>query len=280
MAAALMTGVAACGTVLLNQTGSLTRYDRLERSTSTATEARLFVDRPALQHAKTVRIVPTAFPANVDGSAPLTPADRRLIANAADRALCYDLSLRYDIVQSRDADLTVRAQITRVEPTSLIGAGGTIAGSAAVTVASQLGVGFAEGIGRIPIPRLPIGLGSLTVEAEALDRRRVQRAAMVWGGAANSFTSQPRFSAASDPYDLAGDFGQDFGYLMATGDDPFTAPNTLPNWNRIRVTVLGEAPLDPDCEAFGRAPGIDGILGDYIGLPPEYTDKGPAVPGR
>ncbi len=280
MAAALMTGVAACGTVLLNQTGSLTRYDRLERSTSTATEARLFVDRPALQHAKTVRIVPTAFPANVDGSAPLTPADRRLIANAADRALCYDLSLRYDIVQSRDADLTVRAQITRVEPTSLIGAGGTIAGSAAVTVASQLGVGFAEGIGRIPIPRLPIGLGSLTVEAEALDRRRVQRAAMVWGGAANSFTSQPRFSAASDPYDLAGDFGQDFGYLMATGDDPFTAPNTLPNWNRIRVTVLGEAPLDPDCEAFGRAPGVDGILGDYIGLPPEYTDKGPAVPGR
>jgi hypothetical protein len=280
MAAALMTGVAACGTVLLNQTGSLTRYDRLERSTSTATEARLFVDRPALQHAKTVRIVPTAFPANVEGSAPLTPADRRLIANAADRALCYDLSLRYDIVQSRDADLTVRAQITRVEPTSLIGAGGTIAGSAAVTVASQLGVGFAEGIGRIPIPRLPIGLGSLTVEAEALDRRRVQRAAMVWGGAANSFTSQPRFSAASDPYDLAGDFGQDFGYLMATGDDPFTAPNTLPNWNRIRVTVLGEAPLDPDCEAFGRAPGVDGILGDYIGLPPEYTDKGPAVPGR
>ncbi len=280
MAAALMTGVAACGTVLLNQTGSLTRYDRLERSTSTATEARLFVDRPALQHAKTVRIIPTAFPANVEGSAPLTPADRRLIANAADRALCYDLSLRYDIVQGRDADLTVRAQITRVEPTSLIGAGGTIAGSAAVTVASQLGVGFAEGIGRIPIPRLPIGLGSLTVEAEALDRRREQRAAMVWGGAANSFTSQPRFSAASDPYDLAGDFGQDFGYLMATGDDPFTAPNTLPNWDRIRVTVLGEAPLDPDCEAFGRAPGVDGILGDYIGLPPEYTDKGPAVPVR
>jgi hypothetical protein len=279
-AAALMTGVAACGTVLLNDTGSLTRYDRLRRSTSTATEARLFVDRPALQRAKTVRIIPTAFPANVEGSAPLNLADRRLIANAADRALCYDLSLRYDIVSSRDADLTVRAQVTRVEPTNLTGAGGTIAGSAAVTVASQLGVGFAEGIGRIPIPRLPIGLGSLTVEAEALDRRHEQRAAMVWGGAANSFTSQPRFSAASDPYDLAGDFGQDFGYLMATGDDPFTAPNTLPTWDRIRVTVLGEAPLDPDCEAFGRAPGLDGILADYIGLPPEYGDKGAAAPAR
>ncbi|MBE7245341.1 MAG: DUF3313 domain-containing protein [Actinomycetospora chiangmaiensis] len=279
-AAALLSGVAACGTVLLNDTGSLTRYDRLRKSTSTATEARLYVDRPALQRARTVRIIPTAFPPNVEGSAPLTAADRRLIANAADRALCFDLSLRYDIVTSRDADLTVRAQVTRVEPTNLIGAGGTIAGSAGVTVASQLGVGFAEGLGRIPIPRLPIGLGSLTVEAEALDRRHEQRAAMVWGGAANSFTSQPRFSPASDPYDLAGDFGQDFGYLMATGDDPFTAPNTLPTWDRIRVTILGEAPLDPDCAAYGRAPGIDGMLTDYIGLPPEYGDKGPAVPAR
>ncbi|WP_409564412.1 DUF3313 domain-containing protein [Methylobacterium sp. J-076] len=275
-----MTGVAACGTVLINTTGSLTRYDRLQRSAATATEARLYADRSALQRAKTVRIVPTVFTGEVEGSGPLTAADRRLIANAADRALCYDLSLRYDIVTGRDADLTVRAQVTRVEPTSLIGAGGTIAGSLGVTVASQLGVGFAEGIGRIPIPRLPIGLGSLTVEAEALDRHREQRAAMVWGGAANSFTSQPRFSAASDPYDLAGDFGQDFGYFLATGDDPFTAPNTLPNWDRIRVTMLGEAPLDPDCAAYGRAPGIDGIVTDYIGLPPEYGDRGPAVPVR
>lgn len=279
-AAALLSGVAACGTVVLNSTGSLTRYDRLQRSTSTATEARLFIDRPALERARTVRIIPTAFPANVEGSAPLTAADRRLIANNADRALCYDLSLKYDVVTSRDADLTVRAQVTRVEPTNLIGAGTTIAGSAAVTIASQVGVGFAEGIGRIPIPRVPIGLGSLTVEAEALDRHHQQRAAMIWGGAANSFTSQPRFAASSDPYDLAGDFGQDFGYLLARSEDPFTAANTLPTWDRIRVTILGEAPLDPDCEAFGRAPGVDGILTDYIGLPPEFSDKGPAVPTR
>ncbi|MDP4023126.1 DUF3313 domain-containing protein [Methylobacterium sp. NEAU 140] len=274
-AAAMLSTVAACGTVLINETGSLTRYDRLNRSTAIASESRLYVDKPALGRVRTVRIIPTAFPATVAGAGPLTPQERRIVANAADRALCYDLSLRYDIVTSRDADLTVRAQVTRVDTTDLLGAGATIAGSAAVTVASQIGVGFAEGIGRIPIPRVPIGLGSLTVEAEALDRRREQRAAMVWGGAANSFTSQPRFSRASDAYDLAGEFGQDFGYLLATGDDPFTAPNFLPTWDRIRVTVLGEAPLDPDCEAFGRAPGIDGIIGDYIGLPPEFTDKGP-----
>ena len=196
------------------------------------------------------------------------------MANAADRALCYELSLRYDVVSGRDADLTVRAAVTRVELTGLPGAGATIAASGAITIASQLGVGFADAVGRIPVPRVPIGLGSLTVEAEALDRRHEQRAAMIWGGAANSFTSQPRFSPISDAYDLAGEFGQDFGFYLATGQDPFKAPLTLPTYDRLRITVLGEAPLDPDCEAFGRAPGVDGILGDYIGLPPEFGDKG------
>ncbi|MCJ2113226.1 DUF3313 domain-containing protein [Methylobacterium sp. E-025] len=276
-ASAVMFVLGACGTVLLNDVGSLSRYDRLRASTEASTTARLYADADALARTRTVRIIPTQFPANVSGAVGISEAERRLVANNADRALCYELSLRYDVVSSRNADLTVRAQVTRVDPTDLIGAGATIGTSAAVTVAGQVGIGFAEGLGRIPIPRVPIGLGSLTVEAEALDRRHEQRAAMVWGGAANSFTSQPRYSHISDAYDLAGDFGQDFGFYLATGEDPFKAPLTLPNWNRIRVTTLGEAPLDPDCEAFGRAPGLDGILTDYIGLPPDYSDKGPRV---
>ena len=274
-ASAVMFALGACGTVLLNDVGSLSRYDRLRASTEASTTARLYADADALARTRTVRIIPTRFPGNVSGAVGISEAERRLVANNADRALCYELSLRYDVVSSRNADLTVRAQVTRVDPTDLIGAGATIGTSAAVTVAGQVGIGFAEGLGRIPIPRVPIGLGSLTVEAEALDRRQEQRAAMVWGGAANSFTSQPRYSRISDAYDLAGDFGQDFGFYLATGEDPFKAPLTLPNWNRIRVTTLGEAPLDPDCEAFGRAPGVDGILTDYIGLPPDYSDKGP-----
>ena len=274
-ASTVMFALGACGTVLLNDVGSLSRYDRLRASTEASTTARLYADAAALARTKSVRIIPTRFPANVAGAVGLSEAERRLVANNADRALCYELSLRYDVVSGRNADLTVRAQVTRVDPTDLIGAGATIGTSAAVTVAGQVGIGFAEGLGRIPIPRVPIGLGSLTVEAEALDRRHEQRAAMVWGGAANSFTSQPRYSRISDAYDLAGDFGQDFGFYLATGEDPFKAPLSLPTWNRVRVTTLGEAPLDPDCEAFGRAPGVDGILTDYIGLPPDYSDKGP-----
>lgn len=265
--------VAGCGTILLNETGSLTRYDRLTASSETTTRAKLYVDPAALAAARTVRIVPTVFPQAIAGPN-LNDEERRLIANAADRALCYELSLRYDVVSTKKADLTVRAMVTRFSDTDVPAAGATLATLAGISIASQLGVGFASTVGRVPIPRVPIGLGTLTVEAEALDRRREQRAAMVWGGAANAFTNQARLSPASDAYDLAGKFGQDFGGFVATGVDPFKAPYAIPNYNRVRITVLGERPLDPDCERFGRAPGIDGIIGDYLGLPPDWTDKG------
>lgn len=272
--------MAACGEVVLTQSGALSRYDRLASSNEITSDARLFVDRAAIARVRTVRIIPAAFPADAPGAAVLMPEERRLAANVADRALCYELSLKYDVVSSPNADLTIRSRVTRVVPTDLFGAGATIGVSAAITIAGQVGSKVVEGVGRIPIPRVPIGLGSLTVEAEALDRRGRQRAAMVWGGAANSFTSQPRFSRISDAYDMAGDFGQDFGFLIATGRDPFKAPYYIPNWNRIRVTTLGEAPLDPDCAAFGRAPGIDGMITDYFGLPPDIADKGPGVAVR
>ncbi len=274
-AAMLLASLAGCGEVVLTDGSSLSRRDRFSQSDAVASDARLYADQGALARTRTVRIIPTAFTGNIPGGALLTPEQRRLAANAADRAMCYELSLKYDVVSTPDADLTVRSRVTRVDPTDLLGAGTTLGLSAAITIAGQVGVGAAEGLGRIPVPRIPIGLGSLTVEAEAVDRRRQQRAAMIWGGAANSFTSQPRFSKDSDAYDLAGEFGQDFGFFLATGKDPFKSELFLPNWNRIRVTVLGEAPLDPDCAAYGRAPGIDGILTDYIGLPPEYGDKGP-----
>lgn len=275
-----MLALTGCGEVVLTQSGALKRYDRLSGTQEFASDARLYVDQAALMQVRTVRILPTAFTADVPGASELTPEERRLAANNADRAMCYELSLKYDVVSTPDADLTIRSRVTRVVPTGLAGAGTTIGLSAAVTIAGQVGSSVAENLGRVPVPRVPIGLGSLTVEAEALDRRREQRVAMIWGGAANSFTSQPRFSKVSDAYDMASDFGQDFGFFVATGQDPFKAPLFIPNWNRIRVTTLGEQPLDPDCAAYGRAPGVDGMLTDYIGLPPEYGDRGPAAGTR
>lgn len=275
-AAGVLLALAGCGSVILTDGGSLSSTDQLSLSDAVASESRLFIDKAAMAAVRTVRIVPTAFTEAVSGPG-LTPVERKLVANAADRALCYELSLRYDVVSHGKADITVRSTVTRVDLTNVPAAGSTVGLSAAITVAGQVGVGFADAIGKVPVPRIPIGLGSLTVEAEALDSRRRQRAAMVWAGAANSFTNQARFSAASDAYDLAGEFGQDFGSYLATGEDPFKAPLTVPTYDRVRITTLGEAPLDPDCEAFGRAPGFDGIIGDQLGLPPDWTDKGPAV---
>ncbi|WP_232630013.1 DUF3313 domain-containing protein [Methylobacterium sp. Leaf118] len=266
--------LAGCGDVVLTDGRSLSRSDQFMSTDAVASEAKLFIDPTLLSTVRTVRIVPTAFQETVSGPG-LNPVERRLIANAADRALCYDLSLRYDIVSSGRADLTVRAAITRIDLTNVPAAGATIAASTALSIAGQVGVGFANTIGKVPVPRVPIGLGSLTIEAEALDIRNRQRAAMIWGGAANAFTNQARFSAASDAYDLAGEFGQDFGSYLATGKDPFRGELQIPTYDRVRITTLGEAPLDPDCEAFGRAPGIDGILADSIGLPPDWTDRGP-----
>ncbi len=275
-AVATLALLAGCATPVLTQTGLLTRYDHLTPSEATATKSRIFIDKAAMARVRTVRIIPTTFPAAVSGPG-VTEQERRVVANAADRALCYELSLRYDVVSSGPADLTVRSAITRASLTNVPASGVAIGASAAITIAAQVGVGFADTIGKVPVPRLPIGLGDLTIEAEALDAHRQQRAAMVWAGGANSFTNQARFSAVGDIYDLAGDFGQDFGSYLATGEDPFESELTLPTYERIRVTMLGEMPRDPDCQAFGRAPGVDGIIGDSFGLPPDWTDKGPTA---
>jgi hypothetical protein len=41
--------------------------------------------------------------------------------------------------------------------------------------------------------------------------------------------------------------------------------------------ALGGAPKYPACEAFGRSPGLVGLIGEGVGLPPDWTDKGAAA---
>jgi hypothetical protein len=40
---------------------------------------------------------------------------------------------------------------------------------------------------------------------------------------------------------------------------------------------MGLAPKYAACENYGRAPGIAGLVGGKLGLPPEWTDDGPKV---
>jgi Protein of unknown function (DUF3313) len=217
-----------------------------------------------------VRIEPTAFAVTAVNE-PFSDEQRSLITNAVNRALCFALSERFQIVAPMEtADLSVRAVITHIAPTDPVAAGASIVASVVPSV-------LAPGVPIPPVPRLPIGLGSLSVEAEARARRGGQKAAMLWARGANSFTSAPRVSSDGDAYDLAAAFGDDFGKLLVTGESPFGKAPELPSIDRLN-TSLGGAPKQAACEAFGRAPGLPGMIGERIGLPPGWTDRGAPAP--
>lgn len=263
--AALSLMVAGCATAPLERSGSLASYDNLTPSDGVLTKSQVRIDKADVLAAKTARIEPTAF-AVTAASQPFSERQRSLIKNAMNRAMCLALSERFRIVATTEtADLNVRAVITHIAPTDATAAGVS-------KVASVVPSIVAPGV-PIPVPRLPIGLGSLSVEAEARDRSGNQKAAMIWARGANSFTSAPRASSDGDAYDLAGAFGDDFGKMLVTAESPFGKVSAPPSIGRLQAS-LGGAPKEAICETFGRAPGLIGLAGERIGLPPDWTDKG------
>jgi hypothetical protein len=257
--------VAGCATAPLNQAGSLQSYADLKPSDGMLTRSRLRVSKQEVLAARTVRIVPTEFPVPAAGT-PLTSEQRSLVANAVDRTLCSDLSERFEIVEpSQPADLTVHAVVTHVVPTDPVAAGLSRGASVAKTI-------LLPGV-PVPIPRIPIGLGSLSLEAEARNHQGEQKAAMIWGRGANAFLGSGRVAQEGDAYDLAAAFGGDFSDLLVTGKTPFGALPSTPSIERLGA-LLGRAAKYPACEAFGKSPGLVGLIGGGIGLPPDWTDNG------
>ena len=114
------------------------------------------------------------------------------------------------------------------------------------------------------------------MEAEARDQNGAQKAAMVWARGANSFTSSPRMSSDGDAYDLASSFGDDFSKFVTSGASPYGKLPSLPSFQKIK-TSLGGAPKNAACAIFGREPGIAGMIGNSIAMPPSWTDKGASV---
>jgi hypothetical protein len=265
--------LSACASAPLERTGSLGSYDNMTSSEGVVTKSLIKVSKHEVLAAKTVRIVPTTFSASV-AQAKLTDLQRKLVSNTVDRALCIGLSDHLVVVNSGEpADLTVHAVVTHVESTNEVAAG---ASKVAGIVPAFFSLGFP-----VPVPRIPIGLGSLSVEADARGPANDQKAAMVWARGADSITSQPKVSAASDAYDLATSFGEDFSKLLNTGETPFGHPPSIPSMQKIGSS-LGAAPKNSACDAFGRSPGVVGMVGGGLGLPPEWSDKGgpnEVVPG-
>lgn len=255
--------ISGCTSVPLKEGGTLTSYDQLSPAKGGFTKSRTFVDAQGLATVKTVAIVPATFSFSAS-SGIKTSQDRSLVTNALDRAACVALSDKYELVPAgQSADLIVRTVVTDIVPTNK-----TIAG---ISTAVSLGSSLALPVG---IPRLPAGLGGLAVEAEAVDRNGIQRAAVVWSKGANSITNKARVSEVGDAYSLAANFGKYFSRMLVTGKEPKGLDVSLPSGQRVK-SALGGKPKYAACDAFGRSPGLAGMVADKFGAPPQWTDKQP-----
>jgi hypothetical protein len=255
--------ISGCSSVPLKQAGSLSSYERLSVAKGTFTKSRTYVDKQSMSSIRTVSIVPTTL--TIEAASRVdTVNDRNLVANVIDRAMCVGLSDKFEVVPlGQPADLTVRAVITDVVVTNK-----TMAG---VSTAVSLGSSLALPVG---IPRLPIGLGGLAVEGEAVDKTGAQRAAVVWSKGANSITNSARVSQVGDAYSLASNFGGYFSRIISTGKPPQGLDISIPSGQRIR-SAFGGKPKYAACDAFGRSRGLAGVVADKIGAPPQWTEKQP-----
>ena len=262
---AMAGSVGGCAPSPLVQGVGLSSYDEMIPSDGVLTKSRINVNKEQVLAAKTVKIVPTTFPSHI--APKLTKQQRTLIANSVNRGLCVSLSDRFKVVAPDEpADLVVGASVTQATETDELVAG--------ISAATSIGMNFVDMSVPVPTPRIPIGMGNLSMEAEAIDATGRQQASMLWARGANAFFSSPRASKASDAYELADAFGEDFGTLLVKGESPFgNSGIDLPSWQKIN-SAMGLPPKYAACEHYGRYPGIAGVVGSQLGLPPEWTDSG------
>lgn len=253
--------VGGCASVPLEQANSLASYEGLTPVEGRLRKAKYKAEPAGLAPIRTVYIAPTV----VSAAAALStrkPSDQALVANAINRALCIGVSDRFEVVAHKEnADLVVHATVVRIVPTNP-----TVAG---VSTVASLGSSF---VLPVSVPRLPFGLGGLSVEAEATTRDGKQVGAMVWAKGANSLTTDARVSQVGDAYSLASSFGSDFSKMLVTGKTPFKGLPKLPSSQKLKSN-LGGKPKHQACERFGRAPGLKEFAGSQLGMPPSWTDK-------
>lgn len=257
--------IAGCASAPLDQAGSLVSYQGLQQANGMFAKSKIRVDKDALLAAKTVRIDPATFAVGARLET-VTEDQRTLVANALDRYMCIGLSDRLEVVPfSQPADLTVHAVITHMDATD------------EKAVAASLGAKIAKSVLLpgipAPVPRLPVGLGSLSVEAEARGNAGQQVAAMLWGRGANMFMGNARASKSGDAYELASKFADDFSKMIVKGTSPYGSISGLPSAAKFK-SLAGGAPKYAACETFGRAPGLAGMVSAAVSAPAEWTDKG------
>jgi hypothetical protein len=177
--------LAACATPA-DRSGLLTSYEGLTpREGTVRAKVAERRDAAALAAVKRVALAPARL-SDGEGAAWLTPAERTLLLRELDAQLCFEFSERYEIAAVPEAaDAQVRTFVTAVRPTGRVGS--------AVSAASSFFIPGPIGL------RVPGGLGGLAAEAEMLDARERQLAAVTWSRAATFVgTDNPSLSRIGD----------------------------------------------------------------------------------
>ncbi len=143
-----------CAPSPLVQGVGLSSYDAMTPSDGVLTKSRISVNKEHVLAAKTVKIVPTTFPSHI--APKLTKQQRILIANSVNRGLCVSLSDRFKVVAPDEpADLVVGASVTQATETDEVMAG--------ISAATSIGMNFVDMSVPVPTPRIPIGMGNLSM---------------------------------------------------------------------------------------------------------------------
>jgi hypothetical protein len=175
--------------------GGLTGYDQLGEEQGLIARRRIHADVERLREFDVAQLAPITFSTDVE--ALTSEEERALIVRRLSRSLCERLSRRIQLVSEDSAGaLSLRVHVSELRRTN-----------AAAAAASA-----------ITWVRVPIGLGALGVEAEAVTPVGEQVVAMVWRRSAEPLFSGARVSRIGDAYDFAAEFGDAFARLLIGQD--------------------------------------------------------------
>lgn len=197
-------GLAACQTAPTADSGFLAGYDRLQaREDTLRASIRQHRDEAGAAAIDQVWLEPAVLVG--EAGARLNDQERGSVLREVDRQVCYEISERFALSPSPDGAARVRTAVVDIGPTAA-------AGSAVAAVANA----FIPGPGTV---RVPGTTGGLAAEAELLDPRGDQVAALAWARNANVLgTDSPSLSRVGDALQMAEPFADALGDAFAPAD--------------------------------------------------------------
>jgi len=198
--------LAACQTAPKDNSGFLAGYDRLQTQEDTLRASiRRHRDDAGAAGIDQVWLEPAVLIG--DAGQALSEQERGMVLREVDRQVCYEISERFTLSPSPDGVARIRTAVVDIQPTGA-------AGSGVAAVANVL----------IPGPgtfRVPGTTGGLAAEAELLDERGNQVAALAWARDANVVgMDSPSLSRVGDALQMAEPFGDAVGDAFAPADRP------------------------------------------------------------